>query len=290
MQRRFEEFGFPLVLDRRIIPEDDDSTLFICSGMQSLKKRFRQCNGGRHGSLQSCLRTDDIGLVGDGSHLTYFEMIGNFSFGGHDYESSVELWQAILTDLRVPVTEIRVHPSRLDHQRLWIQRGYTIVPDECCVWSDGEIGGHCCEVFCGELEIGNLVNPLEHSVDVGFGWERLHQVVERKERVDHTSLFNPMVHPIIADHCRTVTVLRQNGVAPGNKGRHYVCRRIVRRMLRWLSGSEQFEFNDWLQQERNLRERSLKAGRRLWRRHRNRPPQFWWETFGILPEEIELLR
>ena len=278
------------MVNRRIIPEDDDSTLFICSGMQPFKKRFGQLGGGRHGSLQSCVRTDDIELVGDGSHLTYFEMVGNFSFGGNDYGSSVDLWHSILGDLRVPVTEIRVHPSRLDHQRLWVQRGYCVTPDPSCVWSDGTIGGHCCEVFCGSLEVGNLVNPLGHSVDVGFGWERLHQVVEGKPRVDQTSLFDTRLHPVLSDHCRTVTVLRQNGIEPGNKSRNYVCRRLLRRMLRLLSGNEQFEFSDWLQREREMRERSLKEGRRLWRKYRNKPPGFWWETFGILPEEIDLLQ
>lgn len=278
------------MVNRRIIPENDNSTLFICSGMQPLKRRFRQPDSGRHGSLQSCIRTDDIEFVGDGSHLTYFEMVGNFSFGGKDYELSVELWHSILSDLRMPVTEIRVHPSRLDHQRLWVQRGYQVMPDESCVWSDGTIGGHCCEVYCGSLEIGNLVNPLEHSVDVGFGWERLHQVVEVKDRVDQTSLFDTTLHPLLSDHSRTITVLRQNGIEPGNKGRSYVCRRLLRRMLPLLPGNERFEFNEWLLRERELRERSLKEGRRLWRKHRSKPTSFWWETFGILPEEIDLLR
>jgi alanyl-tRNA synthetase len=240
--------------------------------------------------LQSCIRTDDLNLVGDGSHLTYFEMVGNFSFGGDDYKISIELWDSLLRDLQVPVTSVHVHPSRSDHRRLWENRGYSVVLDESCVWSDGQIGGHCCEVFCGDLEIGNLVNPLEHSTDVGFGWERLHQVVEGKSRVDQTSLFDQRLHPVVSDHCRTLSVLRANGVTPGNKGRNYVCRRILRRILPLLIGKEVFEFDDWLHRERELREKNLQQGRRLWRRHWNQPPEFWWETFGILPEQLELLR
>jgi alanyl-tRNA synthetase len=290
IHRRFMDFGFLLTMDRSVIPQGDDSTLFICSGMQRFRSRFYEPDGGRQGSLQSCIRTDDLGLVGDGSHLTSFQMLGNFSFGGDDYEISVELWHSILSDLEVPVTDVHVHPSRGDHRRLWQKRGYTVVPDEECVWSDGRIGGHCCEVFVGNLEIGNLVNPLGHSTDVGFGWERLVQVIERKDRVDESSLFDQKHHPVVRDHCRTISSLRENGIEPGNKGRNYVCRRLLRRMLRHLTGGESFEFDEWLRQELELREKSLRQGRRLWRRHSEKPVKFWWETFGILPEEVELLR
>ena len=277
-------------MDRNVIPQDDDSTLFFCSGMQRYKRCFYQPSGDRRGSLQSCIRTGDLELVGDGTHLTYFQMLGNFSFGNDDYDVSVELWHSILLDLKIPVTEIHVHPSRQDHHQLWQQHGYTVVPDESCNWSDGKIGGHCCEVFVGHLEIGNLVNPLGHSTDVGFGWERLIQVIEGRNRVDETSLFRQDLHPVVRDHCRTVSILRESGIEPGNKGRSYVCRRLLRRMLQRLTGHESFEFDDWLQQERQLRELSLKRGRRLWRKHKDKPTSFWWETFGILPEEIDSLR
>ena len=258
--------------------------------MQPHRRRFYQPDGGKYGSLQSCLRTDDIELVGDGSHLTYFEMMGNFSFGGEDYECSVELWHSIVTDLKIPVTEVRVHPSRGDHNEMWTRHGYTVIDDESCIWSDGKIGGNCCELFCGELEIGNLVNPLGHATDVGFGWERLHQVVERCQRVDQTSLFDQRFPPVVSDHLRTISILHENGIHPGNKGRHYVCRRIIRRILSQLSVSEQFEFNEWIEQECHLKKECLRNGRRSWKKFRNRPPSFWWETFGILPEEIDQLK
>src|SRR5580658_9182607 len=89
--KRFEILGFPLVTDTNVIPKDK-TTLFVCSGMQQVKDRFETPDGSKYGSIQSCVRTNDLELVGDGSHLTYFEMIGNFSFGGNDYELSVELW------------------------------------------------------------------------------------------------------------------------------------------------------------------------------------------------------
>lgn len=162
------------------------------------------------------------------------------------------------------------------------------MPDDSCVWRDGRIGGNCCELFCGDLEIGNLVNPLGHSVDVGFGWERLHQVLERVERVDQTTFFDQSLHPIVSDHVRTLTVLKENGIEPGNKGRNYVCRRLLRRILR-TGPVDLPDFKDWLESEQQLRDRSLRQGRRLWRKFQHQSVEFWWETFGILPEEIELL-
>jgi hypothetical protein len=164
-----------------------------------------------------------------------------------------------------------------------------VVPDDLCEWSDGTIGGYCCELFVGDLEIGNLVNPLGHSTEVGFGWERLHQVIEGTTRVDETSLFDKRLSPIISDHTRTISVMWKSGIGPGNKGRHYVCRRLIRRLLRLEFEPSQFPFRDWFVQEQELRDKCVRHGRRMWRRHKEKPLEFWWETFGILPEEICLL-
>lgn len=275
---RFEEFGFPLVVDDTIIP-DDDTTLFVCSGMQRLKNRFLTPDGTKHGSLQLCVRTNDISLIGDGSHLTFFQMLGNFHLGG-SYEASVDLWHAILLDYSIPIEAVHCHPDRPDHQELWKKRGYVVQDDTECVWSDGDIGGYCCELYSRGLEIGNLVNTLGHSVDVGFGWERLMQVTEGVSRVDQTSLFGKF-HPIVADHARTVETLWRHGITPGNKHR----RRLIRRMLPHLN-SEQFVFHEWIESEREQLERRIPEARRLWKRHRDKPPEWWWSTCGILPEEL----
>jgi hypothetical protein len=107
--------------------------------------------------------------------------------------------------------------------------------------------------------------------------------------VEETSLFRPGCHPVVADHERTLAVLRRNGVRPGSRGREYVCRRLLRRLLRHLGGDERVGVQDWVEEERRLLERRLREGRRAWRRNRHRPPSWWWETFGILPEEMPLL-
>jgi alanyl-tRNA synthetase len=184
--------------------------------MQVVKPKFSKPDNSHYSSLQSCLRTIDLDLVGDGTHLTYFEMIGSFSFGNNDYASSAQMWHNIVTELKIPVTHVTVHPTQKHHEQIWSNLGYMVQPDEGCTWSDGEIGGFCCELFVKDLEIGNLVNPLEHSVDVGFGLERLVQVIEGKNRVDETSLFNQNWHPIVRDHVRSVTHLLQHQIVPGN--------------------------------------------------------------------------
>jgi len=281
---RFRQYGFPLEEDRKIIPEDD-STLFVCSGMQKLKSYFRNPDGGTYGSLQSCVRTNDLELVGDGSHLTSFVMLGNFSFRGVSYEHSVRMWGDILADLGLSrCCEIHVHPSQDWHKALWDGLGYPVRSDEDCVWSDGEIGGYCCEVYHQGLEIGNLVNPLTHSTDVGFGLERLLQVLEGVPRIDETSLFNHDLHPIVRDHARTLEVMRENGIEPGNKGREYVCRRLLRRVMRLSDGLSGFE--NWIDQEQDLLKKRLASARKAWRRHKDKSATWWWDTFGVFPEEL----
>jgi alanyl-tRNA synthetase len=214
-------------------------------------------------------------------------MLGNFSFGG-DYEVSVELWHSFLTDFNIKVDNIHVHPES-SHHELWKKRGYEVVDDLECVWSDGQIGGYCSEVYSRGIEIGNLVNTLGHSTDVGFGWERLFLITEGKERVDQTSLFGEY-HPIVADHVRTLNCLWQNGISPGCKGRNYICQRLLRRLLLHLDGGEKFVFDEWLKEEERKRQITLNRAQRMWRRHKDKPAHWWKETCGLLPEEVALLR
>jgi alanyl-tRNA synthetase len=276
-------------LDNNILPnEDDSSTLFICSGMQRIKPRFLNSYNEKYGSVQSCIRTNDLELVGDGTHLTNFKMVGNFSFNCNNYEESVEIWTSIIDDLKIKVDSVHIHPSQIDHKKMWSKYEYEIVEDSSCEWSDGNIGGYCCEMYVGELEIGNLVNTMIHSTDVGFGLERLVQVIENKNRVDETSLFDINLHPIVRDHSRTIELFWDNKIIPGNKGREYICRRLVRRLIRY--SNDKFIFNDWIESEKELLEKRLKIGRRVYKKYKDRSPEFWWSTYGILPEEMELLK
>src|SRR5262249_30186676 len=184
-------------------------------------------------------------------------MLGNFSFKGPDYRVSCELWTHLLRDLKVPTEPIHVHPDRDDHKAIWKQLGHDVVDDPNCGWSDGQIGGHCCEGYSRGVEIGNLVNPLGHSTDVGFGFERLLAVLENKSRVDETSLFDQRLDPVTRDHVRTLGLFYRNGVRPGGKGRGSVCRRLLRRVLD--ATFDPPPWGEWVEAERKVRDQSLRT-------------------------------
>ena len=258
--------------------------------MQPLKPRFQTPDGTSHGNVQYCVRTNDIDEVGDGTHLTFFQMVGSFGFGTNDYERHVEMWTSIVRDLDIPIDHVDVHPDS-PHRGMWESRNFRISENPNCVWSDGTVGGYCSELFTPEgLEVGNLVNPLGHSIDVGFGYERILQVMEGKSRVDETSLFRQDLDPVSRDHFRTLNVLHEQGIQPGNKGRNYVCRRLLRRYMRRNFGKSDSLLHDWIEPETQRMEQSIRDGRRYWKRHGDKPDVFWWDTFGVLPEELSLIK
>lgn len=266
---------------------DDDTTLFVCSGMQNFKPWFREPDRSNLATLQSCIRTNDLDLVGDGTHLTYFEMLGNFSFEGTEYIDSQDLWTAILDDLGLRKDcVIHVHPDS-SHRANWLRLGFEVVKDPECVWSDGDIGGYCSEVYWRGIEIGNLVNTNGTMTDVGFGWERLYASAEGKERVDETDLFDQTLPPKLRDHSRTLDSLWDNGVKPGNKGRNYICRKLLRKMLPFYH--RKFKWSEWLEDEWGYRERALTQGRKMWRKHKDKSPQWWFETCGLTEDDLKLL-
>lgn len=251
--------------------------------MQNLKPKFSRPDGTTDGSLQSCVRTNDLDLVGDGTHLTYFEMLGNFSFGKVPYDASIELWTAILDDLKLREgSVIHVHPDS-KHRSLWESRGWKVINDEECKWSDGAIGGYCSEVYWRGVEIGNLVNTLETMTDVGFGFERLIAAIEGKPRVDECSLFDTSLSYVERDHVRALDSFWLNGVAPGNKSRNYVCRKLLRRVFGLLG--KPYAWKDWLSSEHALWTKALERGKKAWRKNRDKSEQWWWETFGLTKED-----
>jgi alanyl-tRNA synthetase len=294
----FEAKGATRRPSSSLVP-DDPSLLLTTAGMVQFKPVFLgvQDFGFRSATTcQKCVRTTDIDTVGHtGRHHTFFEMLGNFSFGDY-FKSEACAW----------AYEFCVDVMGLDPERLW----YTIfedddeaervwveevgVPAERVVrlgaadnfWAAGPTGpcGPCSELYfdqgadvgCGNpacepgcdcdrfLEFWNLVfmqydrgpdgslEPLpKKNIDTGMGLERMASILQGVATNFETDLLRDIVAVgeelsgatlgedettdvslrILADHGRTVAFLIADGVLPGNEGRGYVLRRVLRRAV-----------------------------------------------------------
>jgi len=286
-QRHLSRESLTLITNSNILPEDK-TTLFVCSGMQQFKLKFSQPDNSETSTLQQCIRINDLDLIGDGSHLTSFQMLGTFSFGGNQYERWCLFWSDLIRELGLkPFITLHVHPTQMEHYKLWSGLGYPVQYDSSCNWSDGTIGGFCCELYytndvINNLEIGNLVHTLGHSVDVGFGLERLIQVLSNQPRVDETELFDTSLPPIIRDHSRTITHLLEHNVLPGPKGRNHVCQSLIRRSLRL---DPTYQPNVWYGQQYNLLQKQGDTLKRLWHKHKEKSLEWWHESHGINPKD-----
>jgi alanyl-tRNA synthetase len=308
-QAFFEERGHLRVASHSLIPPPDDpSTLFVVAGMQPFKPYFlrtREPPRDRIVSVQKCLRAggkdtdlEDVGRTD--RHNSFFEMMGNFSFGDYFKDEAVDYaWEWVTGVLKLDPERLwaTVHEGDpaldLDEDTVAIEAWKRVgVPVERIVrlgkdnfWQAAETGpcGQCSEIFydrgeeraCGEpdcgpghcdryMEIYNLVfmeydlrpgNVLERlptqNVDTGMGVERTACVLQGVESNFDTDGFraimdwveeqsgvgyhdNPAAtkaHRVIADHARAVTFLIAEGVLPGNEGRSYICRRLLRRAI-----------------------------------------------------------
>ncbi len=108
----FEEHGHKIIPSAPVIPENDPSVLFTTAGMQPLVPYLlgeKHPEGTRLTDYQKCLRTNDIDEVGDNRHLTYFEMLGNWSLGDYFKEESIAMSFEFLTKvLQIPVEKLSV--------------------------------------------------------------------------------------------------------------------------------------------------------------------------------------
>ncbi|NOY14593.1 MAG: alanine--tRNA ligase [bacterium] len=106
----FKSKGHVIVPSAPLIPEDDPSALFINSGMHPMARFFlegRHPLGNRIADVQRCVRTDDIEEVGDATHHTFFEMLGNWSFGDYFKKESIRFSYEFLTK------HLNIEPNRL---------------------------------------------------------------------------------------------------------------------------------------------------------------------------------
>lgn len=287
-----DEWLIEVVENPLIIPRvEDTSTLFVIAGMQPIRRLFDVKDGTELASFQWCVRTNDLQEVGDGSHLTSFVMAGSFASGKYKYLRHCYLWKIIINRLGIAVDKVTYHPNS-DHKQIWQMLDKKPVPDVSCTWqaSETDTPSYCSEFFVGDLEIGNMVNPDGDSVDVGFGFERLVQLYEGVSRVDESSLFDQSLSPIARDHVRTLALMTYNNLMPGNKGRKYVYRRLIRRLMKEVDAPRrEWSFFKYYCEEQDRRELALKTARKAWRKNKHKDEYFWWDTHGILPEELHLL-
>ncbi|MGI8656429.1 MAG: alanine--tRNA ligase [Pyrinomonadaceae bacterium] len=311
----FERHGHTRVASSPLLPANDPTLLFANAGMNQFKDVFTGAelrDYTRAASSQKCIRAggkhNDLDEVGKTArHHTFFEMLGNFSFGDYFKREAIEFaWDLLLNVYKLPVERLWFTVYKTDEEaaRLWIDVG--AAPDRILrfdekdnFWQMGDTGpcGPCSEIhyYMGEdphdpaknraefvngagdttMEIWNLVfmqyerdasgtlTPLpKPSVDTGMGLERLCAVLQNVPTNYDTDLLRPIIEftaqladinytpdspegfamRVIADHARATAFAIADNILPGNEGRNYVLRKIMRRAI--YQGHHTLHFED----------------------------------------------
>jgi len=127
----FKERGHKIVPSSSLIP-DDLSVLLTTAGMQQFKKYYTEPSlapAPNVVSIQKCFRTSDIDEVGDESHLTFFEMLGNFSFGGYFKEEAIKYAKKFLESLGLKIEYVTVFAG--DEKTPFDEESYKIWQSLC---------------------------------------------------------------------------------------------------------------------------------------------------------------
>ncbi len=270
----FKRRGHVEIPSASLVPENDPSVLFTTAGMQPLVPYLRgepHPAGRRLVNVQRCVRTTDIDKVGDASHLTFFEMLGNWSLGDYFKKEAIEWSYEFLTSkdegLGLDPNKLHITYFKDDDESPKVWRSLGIPEDRISAkgeednfWSPGENGpcGPDTEMFyetpSGLVEIwndvfieyekrdGKVVGKLaQKNVDTGAGLERIAAVLQNKDNVFDTDIFSPIMSKlpagderarrIVADHVRAAGEIIKDGVVPSNTDRGYVLRRLIRRAV-----------------------------------------------------------
>ncbi|MDD5552163.1 MAG: alanine--tRNA ligase-related protein [Candidatus Pacebacteria bacterium] len=224
--RFFEKRGHKVMPSSSLIPEDR-TVLFTTAGMQQFKKYYlnpKEAPASRVTTIQKCFRTSDIEEVGDKTHLTFFEMMGNFSFNDYFKEDTIKwAWEFLagkeglkIDKKRISATYFKGDKEKViseDKESLEILKkieGLSKIEPQGFkdnFWSlgtEGSPGGPTVEFYIDGVEIWNLVfneyifengkyKPSEFKgVDTGMGLERLTAILQEKDNVFETDLFIPI--------------------------------------------------------------------------------------------------
>lgn len=283
-----------------VVPHDDPTLLFINAGMNQFKDVFlgkTTRDYSRATTSQKCIRVggkhNDLENVGHTRrHLTFFEMLGNFSFGDYFKDKAIQFaWEVSTQVFGFDSEKIWASVYKDDNEayELWkkhLPESRIVRMDERSnFWAMGDTGpcGPCSELLydrgasystatnplddeSGErfLEFWNLVfmqynrradgtlDPLpKPSIDTGAGLERVMSLIQDKETVFETDIFQELIHEIetlsgvsykednkaafrvIADHLRCLAFAISDGAQPSNVERGYVLRKVLRRAVRY---------------------------------------------------------
>ncbi|MEN8515758.1 alanine--tRNA ligase [Burkholderia sp. RS02] len=302
----FESKGHTIVRSSSLVPGNDPTLMFTNSGMVQFKDVFLGTDqrpysrattaqrsvraGGKHNDLEN------VGYTA--RHHTFFEMLGNFSFGDYFKHDAIRFaWELLTTVYQLPKEKLWVTVYQEDDEAYDIWAKEVGVPADRIIrigdnkgaryasdnfWTMGDTGpcGPCTEIFYDHgpdvwggppgsaeedgdryIEIwnlvfmqfnrdaqGNMTRLPKQSVDTGMGLERLAAVLQHVHSNYEIDLFQNLIKAaarvteisdltnnslkVIADHIRACSFLIVDGVIPGNEGRGYVLRRIVRRAIR----------------------------------------------------------
>ena len=235
----FEERGHKIVPSSSLIPTDP-SVLLTTAGMQQFKPYFvgkadplKDFGSKNTASIQKCFRTSDIDEVGDESHLTFFEMLGNFSFGyksgepsslrdGYFKKEAIAYAHEFITkELGLKIDYVSVFkgdsevPKDEESEKIWRSLGVKEIKyagREDNFWGPTGAEGPCgptTEIYINNVEIWNIVfneyymypdkhlEPLKQKgVDTGMGLERLVMVAQNKKNIFDTDLFESLINQI----------------------------------------------------------------------------------------------
>jgi alanyl-tRNA synthetase len=267
-----EERNIFFSIENKVNPYND-TTLFCPAGMQKFKCQFNDNNyKNTVSNVQACIRMNDFEEIGDLSHLLYFNMIGLFSFREMTIEDTIIFWVTFLKRIGITPDYVTIHSDRKEWLKYYSLLGINDVriDDENCRWSDGEIGGYCTEFFVDDIEIGNIVNPLDNCIDVGFGLERLEMFVNDK-KINKIETLKDTALKII-----------ESGYTPSNLKQGYVLRKILREIYKCGEVLEHEFFNNEIERQNKILERY----NRLKNKHSNKSKEWWYETHGINLDEV----